>query len=192
MCWHGAGHCGGAGAELAALLAALGADFGLRTLGDRRILADVPQNIHLLWCFARHGRDAGYCALDGPLGAWLWFLGGLLIATKYIAVYALYTCGTACFLDNFNAPWLNWLGLITRKPITEDYVPLLPWMGVMWWGVAAGAGFHASIPAVGSSHCLHRFNLWQQALEPDILHAASAADDFESDVVWLVDHKVKE
>ena len=33
-------------------------------------------------------------------------------------------------------------------------------------------------------------NTW--ALEPDILHAASAADDFESDVVWLVDHKVKE
>ncbi len=76
--------------------------------------------------------------LTAHWGAWLWFLGGLLIATKYIAVYALYTCGTACFLDNFNAPWLNWLGLITRKPITEDYVPLLPWMGVMWWGVAAG------------------------------------------------------
>jgi uncharacterized membrane protein len=28
--------------------------------------------------------------------------------------------------------------LISRKPITEDYVPLLPWLGVMWWGMAAG------------------------------------------------------
>jgi len=28
--------------------------------------------------------------------------------------------------------------LVTKKPITEDYVPLLPWLGVMWWGVAAG------------------------------------------------------
>jgi uncharacterized membrane protein len=37
-----------------------------------------------------------------------------------------------------NGPGLNWLGLITRKPVTEDYVPLLPWLGVMWWGMAAG------------------------------------------------------
>ena len=22
--------------------------------------------------------------------------------------------------------------------MTEDYVPLLPWLGVMWWGVAGG------------------------------------------------------
>jgi uncharacterized membrane protein len=22
--------------------------------------------------------------------------------------------------------------------VTEDYVPLLPWLGVMWWGLAAG------------------------------------------------------
>lgn len=36
----------------------------------------------------------------------------------------------------FDTPWLNWTGLVTHKPITEDYVPLLPWMGVMWWGVA--------------------------------------------------------
>ena len=33
---------------------------------------------------------------------------------------------------------LNGLGLVTRKPITEDYVPVLPWLGVMCWGVAAG------------------------------------------------------
>ena len=45
---------------------------------------------------------------------------------------------TAQLIDILNAPQLNWLGFITRKPITEDYVPLLPWLGVMWWGVAAG------------------------------------------------------
>jgi len=27
---------------------------------------------------------------------------------------------------------------VSRKPITEDYVPLVPWLGVMWWGMAAG------------------------------------------------------
>jgi uncharacterized membrane protein len=28
------------------------------------------------------------------------------------------------------------VGLVTRKPITEDYVPVLPWLGVMLWGMA--------------------------------------------------------
>ncbi|MEY4752344.1 MAG: hypothetical protein RJA44_19, partial [Pseudomonadota bacterium] len=30
--------------------------------------------------------------------------------------------------------WTNWIGLTTHKPITEDYVPLLPWFGVMALG----------------------------------------------------------
>ena len=33
---------------------------------------------------------------------------------------------------------LNWLGWVTQKPFTEDYVPLFPWLGVMWWGMACG------------------------------------------------------
>jgi uncharacterized membrane protein len=40
--------------------------------------------------------------------------------------------------DVLNSAQFNWLGLVTRKPITEDYVPLLPWLGVMWWGEASG------------------------------------------------------
>lgn len=32
----------------------------------------------------------------------------------------------------------GWLGFMTAKPITEDYVPLFPWIGVMLVGVAAG------------------------------------------------------
>jgi uncharacterized membrane protein len=38
----------------------------------------------------------------------------------------------------FNPPWLSWVGLVARKPLTEDYVPLLPWLGVMLCGMAAG------------------------------------------------------
>ena len=34
--------------------------------------------------------------------------------------------------------WLNGLGVVTHKPVTEDYVPLLPWLGVLLLGVAAG------------------------------------------------------
>jgi uncharacterized membrane protein len=27
---------------------------------------------------------------------------------------------------------------VTRKPVTEDFAPVLPWLGVMLWGLAAG------------------------------------------------------
>lgn len=36
----------------------------------------------------------------------------------------------------FDARTTNWVGLVTRKPLTEDYVPLLPWLGPMLWGCA--------------------------------------------------------
>lgn len=76
--------------------------------------------------------------LTAHWGRWLWALGVLVIAMKFIAIEAMNMRASAPFIEIFNAPLLNWLGLITRKPITEDYVPLLPWLGVMWWGVAAG------------------------------------------------------
>lgn len=38
----------------------------------------------------------------------------------------------------FDQPLLNWFGLMTYKPITEDYVPLLPWLGVVLIGIFIG------------------------------------------------------
>jgi uncharacterized membrane protein len=37
----------------------------------------------------------------------------------------------------FDSRWTNWIGLITHKPRTEDYVPVLPWLGVMLTGFIA-------------------------------------------------------
>jgi uncharacterized membrane protein len=73
--------------------------------------------------------------LTATWGAWLWLLGVLAIAMKFIAGYAHFYWTGAGFL---NGNYFNWLGLISRKPFTEDYVPLIPWLGVMWWGMAAG------------------------------------------------------
>lgn len=47
----------------------------------------------------------------------------------------------------FDSRWSNWLGFVTAKPITEDYVPLVPWFGVMLWGFALGRWLLAARPA---------------------------------------------
>lgn len=65
--------------------------------------------------------------LAAPLGGWLWPLGAVAIALPFWVQHPF-----------FDGRFVNWLGLVTRKPITEDYVPVLPWLGVMLWGVAAG------------------------------------------------------
>ena len=38
----------------------------------------------------------------------------------------------------FDQPYLQWLGLSTELPITVDYVPLLPWLGVVLVGMYLG------------------------------------------------------
>jgi uncharacterized membrane protein len=62
-----------------------------------------------------------------PLRAWLWPLGLVLIVLPQWLQHPA-----------FDTRWTNWVGLVTRKPVTEDFAPLLPWLGVMLWGLAAG------------------------------------------------------
>lgn len=38
----------------------------------------------------------------------------------------------------FNHPWLQWIGFMTHKPATEDYVPLFPWFGIFLLGLYSG------------------------------------------------------
>lgn len=55
-----------------------------------------------------------------------------------IAGIAIVAIGVGLRLAFFDVPWLNWVGMMTHKPATEDYVPLVPWLGVVLIGVAAG------------------------------------------------------
>ena len=65
--------------------------------------------------------------LTAGAGRALWPLGLIAIALPLFVQSAW-----------FDTRWTNWVGLVTHKPITEDYVPLLPWLGAAWWGLAAG------------------------------------------------------
>ena len=62
-----------------------------------------------------------------PLRGWLWPLGAGLVALPMWFAHPF-----------FDTRLTNWVGLVTRKPVTEDWVPLLPWLGVMLWGLALG------------------------------------------------------
>lgn len=73
--------------------------------------------------------------LSAGWGRGLWLAGGMAVALKFIAEISIPLSDKG---NLFNEKWLNWLGLISRKPITEDYVPLVPWLAAVWWGLAAG------------------------------------------------------
>jgi uncharacterized membrane protein len=64
-----------------------------------------------------------------PLRAWLWPLGLALVLLPHVVQHPF-----------FDTRLTNWIGLITRKPVTEDFAPVLPWLGVMLWGLGAGQG----------------------------------------------------
>ncbi|MDH4061078.1 MAG: DUF1624 domain-containing protein [Aquincola sp.] len=65
--------------------------------------------------------------LLAPLRGGLWLLGAVFVALPHFVQHPF-----------FDTRWSNWVGLVTRKPITEDYAPVLPWLGVMCFGLAAG------------------------------------------------------
>lgn len=65
--------------------------------------------------------------LAAPARGWLWLLGALCALLPVWVAHPF-----------FDSRATNWVGLVTHKPITEDYVPLLPWLGVALWGLAAG------------------------------------------------------
>mgnify|MGYP002353705812 CR=1 FL=1 len=78
-------------------------------------------------------------------GRWLW-PAGLAAMLLPVAAQHLLAGAWSDAAPWFNGRALNWLGLVARKPFTEDYVPVLPWLGVMWWGLAAGQWLLARRP----------------------------------------------
>jgi uncharacterized membrane protein len=65
--------------------------------------------------------------LAAPLGKGLLLLGALALVLPWLVQHPV-----------FDSRWTNGLGLVTRKPVTEDYVPVLPWFATVAWGCAAG------------------------------------------------------
>jgi uncharacterized membrane protein len=65
--------------------------------------------------------------LAAPLRGGLWPLGAAALLLPWWLQHPF-----------FDSRWTNWVGLVTRNPVTEDHVPVLPWLGVMLWGLAAG------------------------------------------------------
>lgn len=56
----------------------------------------------------------------------------LLVALFCLIAPAIFTSPA------FDAPYLDWLGLGAGQPITNDYVPIFPWFGLVLIGVACG------------------------------------------------------
>jgi uncharacterized membrane protein len=55
-----------------------------------------------------------------------------------LAGIAVIIAGLTLSSPLFDNRALGWLGFMTQKPVTEDYVPIFPWTGVLLLGIAAG------------------------------------------------------
>ena len=129
----------------------------------------------------------GFCALA------LYFAGAYIQTMLWYFVWPL---GLLCVLlpqwvqhPVFDTRWTNWVGFVTRKPVTEDYVPVFPWLAAMWWGMAAGQWVLArkplllqgALPRGGSVVAwMGRWSLsWYMLHQPVLIGLVAAA-------TWLV------
>ncbi len=97
------------------------------------------------------------CALAASIGSWLVFpqtyiyfgiLHAITVASIVAAPFvrrpgialaigaAVIVAGVTLTHPAFDSRALSWIGFVTRKPATEDYVPLAPWAGFVFIGIA--------------------------------------------------------
>ncbi len=109
--------------------------------------------------FLRRWAQIAGCAAAVSVGSWLMFprsfisfgvlhcmaVSLLLIRATRPSGHGLWLAAALCLLlpvlvasPWFDGRWTNWIGLVTVKPIAEDYVPLLPWFGMICTGLAVG------------------------------------------------------
>lgn len=103
----------------------------------------VLHALALMLLLARWGLVAGW--LRGP---WPWVLGLLLLTAAPVLNAALQAADAPRLAAALDSRWLYGLGIITHKPYTEDYVPLLPWLGVLLLGVGAAQQLPRAVLAV--------------------------------------------
>lgn len=85
------------------------------------------------------------------------------------AILALISCAQHPFFDAI--PW-RWIGLTTHKPLTEDYVPLLPWISVFIIGLAASSFIKPHIQPHPPQYALIKTTCWigQHSLAIYLIH----------------------
>jgi uncharacterized membrane protein len=107
--------------------------------------------------FWRRWAQVAGCALLVSIGSWFMFpnswisfgvlhgmalmlvllrLGLARLPGAVLLLLALLAVALPQFVQHplFDTRWTNWVGLVTHKPVTEDYAPVLPWFGVMLLG----------------------------------------------------------
>ena len=144
--------------------------------------------------FWRHVGTIGACALLVSAASyavfpasWIWFgvlhaiavslllarplvcrpVLALVIGAAVIAAGNLYTNAL------FDTRAWGWIGFMTAKPRTEDYVPLFPWTGVLLLGIATGhALIRTDFRGIGWAATLPRWIAWlgRHSLAAYMLH----------------------
>jgi uncharacterized membrane protein len=71
------------------------------------------------------------------LGAWNLALGAVALAAGLLLQHPV-----------FDGAATSWIGFATRRPATEDFVPLMPWIGVVLLGLGLALAWQRRPPAL--------------------------------------------
>jgi len=110
--------------------------------------------------FRRRWVQIALCAVLVSIGSWLmfprsWISFGVLhgmalmliaarlassLSARWLLPIGLVAIALPRFVRHrfFDTRLTDWVGLVTHKPVTEDFVPILPWLGVILFGLVAG------------------------------------------------------